>query len=75
MGDKTKTRSEVENKISKGASSLAKDDEGNQFKAFLVQLAEVVVNSTSGGLLGTQGAKVSPQETEFINKLKQKFGM
>jgi hypothetical protein len=75
IGDKSKMKSECEDKISKGVSVLAKDEEGNQFKTFLLNLADVVVNSTRGGLLGTQGAKVSPNEAEFVNNLKQKLSI
>jgi hypothetical protein len=75
IGDKGKIKSECEHKIDQGSSALAKDEEGAQFRTFLVNLAEVVVNKTRGGLLGTQGPRVSPQEEQFVSNLKQKFSV
>jgi hypothetical protein len=73
LGDIGKMRFECERKIDAGVMALANDEEGNQFRAFLVRLAETVVNAAAGGFFGTKGEKVSPQEMAYVEQLKQKL--
>ena len=62
-------------KINDGLSVLANDEEANQFKAFLLALADNVVNAAGEGFFGNRGERESAKEAEYLNQLKQQLGV
>jgi hypothetical protein len=53
---------------------LADSPDAAGVKQFLYELAEAVANASGSGFLGL-GQKISPQETEFLQGLKQTLGI
>jgi len=49
---------------------LRDDDEGREFKRFLVELAERVVRASGQGLFGR---RLSEQETQFLDELRHRL--
>lgn len=72
--DTNAIRQESQKKIQDGLATLANDNEAREYKAFLVALAEKVTNAAGEGFFGNKGAKVSPDEAAYINRLKQQMG-
>jgi hypothetical protein len=75
LGDIKAVQAECQRMISNGLAVLANDGEANQFKAFLVGLAEKVVNAAGEGFFGNRGARVSANEVAYMNQLKQQLGV
>jgi hypothetical protein len=75
LGDLKAVHAECQKRISDGLAVLANDAEANQFKAFLVALADKVVNAAGEGFFGNRGARVSANEAAFMNQLKQQLGV
>jgi len=74
IGNADKIRAECQKKISDGVASLAPhDQEAEQFKAFLVTLAEKVVNAAGEAFFGNRGTRVSANEAAYMNQLKQQL--
>lgn len=71
IGNIDGVRSECQQKINDGLAVLGHDNEAAQFKAFLVALAEKVVNASGEGFFGNRGATVSANETAFVDQLKR----
>ncbi len=74
-GDSQTMHADSQKKISAGLAVLAHDEEANQFKAFLVALAERVVEAAGEGFFGNRGAKVSPHEAAYIQQLKRQLSV
>ncbi len=75
LGNPAAMQSECQRKIDDGLAVIANDEEGRQFKVFLLHLAENVVNAAADGFFGNQGDKVSPKEAAYVEQLKQKLGV
>jgi hypothetical protein len=73
LGDLNAIRTECQRRIRDGLMTLAQDHEADQFKAFLVSLAEKVVNAAGEGFFGTKGQRVSQNEQQYIDSLKQQL--
>jgi hypothetical protein len=73
IGNVDSIRAECQKKINAGVTALAHDHEAEQFKTFLVALAEKVVNAAGEGFFGNRGARVSANETAYLNQLKQQL--
>lgn len=67
-------RAEIAWTIDNGLAVLLDDEEGRQYAAFLVAIAEGVINAAGQGLLGG-GVKVSPGEAQFLRALKERLGL
>jgi hypothetical protein len=72
-GDAEAMVAECESKLDAGKSVLADDEEGKEFKRFLIKVGEVVVNSSSDGVFGTQGPRLNEKEAAYMDLLKQKL--
>lgn len=75
LGDRIAMRVECQRKISAGLAVLAYDEEADQFKAFLVAIAEKVVNAAAEGFFGKQGMRVSVYEAAYVYQLEQQLGI
>ena len=75
LGDRNAMHAECQRKIDAGLTVLANDEEANQFKAFLVEIAEKVVNAAGKGFFGNREARVSVNEAAYMNQLKQQLGV
>jgi hypothetical protein len=73
IGNLDSIRAECQKKISTGLIVLAHDQEAEQFKTFLVALADKVVNAAGEGFFGNRGARVSTNEATYMNQLKQQL--
>ncbi len=56
------------------AGMLRDDQDTPGYKQFLIEVAQETANAAGGGMFGS-GVKVSPQEAEFIEYLRQRFGV
>jgi hypothetical protein len=74
LGDRNAMQAECLRKIDSGLTVLARDEEANQFKSFLVALAEKVVSASGEGFFGNRGARVSTKEAAYIDQLKRQLG-
>lgn len=74
-GNLDEMRARCSEKINDGLSVLANDEEANQFKAFLLALADSVVNAAGEGFFGNRGERVSAKEAEYLNQLKQRLNV
>lgn len=75
LGDHNAMHAECQRKIDAGQIVLAHDEEADQFKAFLVALADKVVSAVGEGFFGNKGAGVSVNEAAYMNRLKQQLGV
>lgn len=75
LGDRNAMRAEYQRKIDAGLAGLAHNEEANQFRAFLVAIAEKVVNAAREGFFGKQGARVSVYEAAYVKQLEQQLGI
>jgi hypothetical protein len=75
LGDRNAMRAECQRKIGAGLVVLAQDEEANQFKAFLMAIAEKVVNAAAEGLFGKQGIRASAYEDAYLHQLEQRLGI
>ena len=75
LGDLKTVKAECQQRIDNGAAALANDAEANQFKAFLVAMADKVVNAAGEGFFGNRGERVSTNEAAYMNQLKQHLGI
>lgn len=73
LGKPDDIRAECQKKISTGLMMLAHDQEAEQFKMFLVTLADKVVNAAGEGFFGNRGARVSANEAAYMNQLRQQL--
>jgi hypothetical protein len=73
LGNLDGIRAECQKKISTGLIILAHDQEAEQFKMFLVALADKVVNAAGEGFFGNRGTRMSANETAYMNQLKQQL--
>lgn len=73
VGNIEATKAECRKKISDGAALLGNDKDAEQFKAFLVTLADKVVNVAGEGFFGNRGARVSANEAAYMEQLKQQL--
>jgi hypothetical protein len=65
---------ELQRRIDQALSLLANDAEAQEFKEFLVHIAEQVVSAAGTGLFGS-GVKVSEAEARFVDFLKHHLGL
>jgi hypothetical protein len=63
------TKHELEARIQEALSLLENDAEGGEYKAFLLHIAEKVVEAAGTGFFGG-GLKVSEAEKQFIGELR-----
>lgn len=73
LGNLDGIRAECRKKIDAGLTVMAHDQEADQFKTFLVALAEKVVNASGEGLFGNRGERVSANEAAYMAQLKQQL--
>lgn len=71
LGNLDGIRAECWKKIDAGLNVMANDQEADQFKAFLLALAEKVVNAAGEGFFGNRGARVSTNEAAYMQQLKE----
>jgi hypothetical protein len=64
----------LETRIQEGLALLANDAEGQEYKSFLLHVAEKVVEAAGAGFFGG-GPKVSEAEKQFIGDLRLKLGI
>ncbi|MBZ0294451.1 MAG: hypothetical protein K8L99_17945 [Anaerolineae bacterium] len=67
-------RSQIARTIDEGLALIWDDAEGREYAAFLVAVAEGVIESAGLGLFGG-GEKVSRGEAQFLQVLKERLGM
>lgn len=70
----TQFRTQIAQTIDEGLALVWDDEEGREYAAFLVAVAEGVIESAGLGLFGG-GEKVSPGEAQFLQALKERLGM
>jgi hypothetical protein len=73
LGKLDDVRAECQKKISTGLMMLEQDQESEQFKMFLLSLADKVVNAAGEGFFGNRGARVSTNEAAYMEQLKQQL--
>jgi hypothetical protein len=65
---------DLEARIQEALLLLANDAEGDEYKTFLLHVAEKVVEAAGAGFFGG-GAKVSEAEKQFLGDLRLKLGV
>jgi hypothetical protein len=66
------TREKLLKRIEEVGSIVHDDAEGTEFKRFLLELAERVAEASRSGLFGR---RLSPNETVFLDQLKERLGL
>lgn len=66
------TREKLLSRLAEVGEIVHDDDEGREFKRFLLELAERVAEASRSGLFGR---RLSSNETVFLEELKQRLGL
>lgn len=72
--ERAAARAKIQAEMDAGLALLADDVEAYEFKAFLVHIAEKVIEAAGSGLFGS-GERISPAEQTFVQTLKQRLSV
>jgi hypothetical protein len=73
--DRDSSRMLVQQRIDEACSLLSNDAEAQEFKRFLVNIAQKVAEAAGSGWSGGGTQKVSQAEAEYIQALKNRLGV
>lgn len=73
--DRATSRMTVEQRIDEACSLLSNDAEAQEFKSFLINIAQKVAEAAGSSWTGGGTQRVSQAEAEYIEALKNKLGV